>query len=272
MAEITLSSSSLYTLQKCERRAYFSEKFQVLRDWNWPLEFGSAIHAIMAEYDSQWQNGLDARVNAGLAKALQIASEWDSWREDSQYNSWNLCRVPVWNAEHYGLDEFCVPHGGSEIEFNIPFEGLVFRGYLDGLVKTMGRYYIRDRKTTSQQLGDSFFSKYSPDVQFSAYIWAGRKLWPELKIAGVICEGIQIGTGWIDFCRVPILRCEDEINDFEDELRYFAKRKVELWNQPINKWIKSESACYGCPFRRPCSSPNLVRDSYNILPRDGDNR
>jgi len=273
MAEITLSPSSLYTFQKCERRFYFALKYQILREWNWPLEFGSAVHEVFEAYNSKWSEGLEARVKAGVEKAIEVSSAWEDWRQDNNYNVWNLCRIPVWYAEHYGIDTECEPIGASELTFSIPLEnGVIFTGRIDGRVRAMGRYYIIDHKTTSGYLGETFYNRYSPDVQFSAYNWVGRKLWPELKIAGVICNGIQLSAGSVDFDRVPILRTEEELVDFGLSLSHYAKRRLALEGQPIEAWVKNEANCSSCPFRQICTAPKSIRHTFKYLPRDGDGK
>lgn len=265
--------SSHATFQKCERRSYFADQYQILRDWSWPLIFGTAVHEVLGAYDGVWHQGVEARIAAGTEKALEISAEWPSWRFDNVYNPWQLCRIPVWYAEHFGEDSMCQPVGDAEIE--IPhhiMHGLPYGGRIDGVVKAMGQHYIRDRKSTGGELGDNFFSRFSPDLQFSAYIFLGRKAWPHLKIAGVLCEGIKLGGGYVDFYRVPIIRSDEEIIEFEKSAMRDAKRRVELEGQPMEEWFKSEASCFGCPFRPICAAPTEKRKIYKIISRDGDGR
>lgn len=265
---IRMSVSSLSVFQRCERRFYYGTVLQMPREWSWPLEFGTAAHAVLQAYDEAYGEGLDAQIKAGTDKALEYLAEWPEWRWTDVYNPWQLARIPVWYGEHFGTHSGVSPAGPSEIEFSLDIDGVEFRGRFDGIVNVFGEQYILERKTTSKSIGEAFYLHYLPDLQFSAYLWIARQLWPERKIKGILLEGIQLATGWVDFARYPILRSEDELVEIRESLSYYLGRRKSLEGAQMRNWIKNEANCFGCPFRFFCAQSDALRAMWQSLPND----
>jgi len=268
MNDIRMSATSLSLFMRCERRYYYAYVFSIPRDWSWPLEMGSAVHEVMAAYDDAYENGLDSQIQAGVEAATEYLSLWEAWRWTDIYNPWQLARIPVWYAERFGSGSGMHPTHASEIRFEYPVDGITFNGRIDGLVEAFGEEYVLERKSSSKTVGENFYRAFLPDLQFSAYIWVTRLLWPERKIKGILLEGIQLATGWVDFGRYPVLRSNDEILEFEDSLHYYLDRRKTLNGQPMRAWLKNEASCFGCPFRGFCASSNDGRERWQTLPRD----
>lgn len=262
---IRLSSNSLRPLANCERQYFYSyiEPIKKAHEWSWPLEFGHAAHEVLSVYDRvrlEEKRGIEEAVLESVKKAADLSMDWPAWRETTTYNSWNLARIPVWYADQFGSDdslEFPVNWpGGSWIEREWEYEylGVILNGRIDKFASVFGENYIVDRKSTTYPIDGDFIKKFSPDIQFSLYLWAGRKLWPELNLKGILCEGIQLLVNSVEFERFIICRSQDELDEFEDFLIRKIEDRKRLEGQTERLWIKNEGACFNCFARKICSS------------------
>jgi hypothetical protein len=73
------------------------------------------------------------------------------------------------------------------------------------MVKLNGQVFIKDRKTTKNDLSAKYFAQFSPNGQVSQYTLAGQIAFGE-DVKGLIIEGIQIGTTFARFRRAAIGR------------------------------------------------------------------
>lgn len=253
---------------QCERK-YFSAYNLERRpeSFSWPLEFGSAVHTVMGAYDTALgKEGTQGAVRAGIRSAVGLVTTWDEWRETTKYNSWNLCRIPVWYAEKFPEDALeRIGPEWIEYHWELEYRGVKLHGYLDNLVRVYGETLVMDRKSTTRDIDGDFIRNFSPDVQFSLYIFAMRKLFPKLEIGGVLCEGFQLQVGSVDFERFIVRRSDDEMEEFEDTLNYWIDRRLALEGKEERAFLKNESSCYGCHWRQSCSASRAERERLRGL-------
>ena len=271
---IRLSANSLKYLLSCERKYYniYQVERNSLREFSWPLEFGSAVHDVMGVYDHwRFAEGKTPAVHHAVARAVEISADWDEWRETTLYNSWTLARIPVWYAEHFGADDVveAVPSppdvSWTEYPWEYEYRGVMLNGYLDNVVNVFGENLILDRKTTSRTIDGDYIQGYSPDIQFTLYPWVMKRLFPHLEISAMLCEGIQLQVGAVDFDRFIVRRSQDELDEFEDMLNRAIDRRLALENQPERSWIQNQAVCYSCPFRRLCAASIPERERIRNL-------
>lgn len=272
---IRLSANSLRPFFNCERQYFYSylkdnSSFRARgREWIWPLEFGNAVHEVMGVYDLERLGkaaSLDDSILKSVECAAKLSSEWDDWRETTIYNSWNLARIPVWYSERFGEDN-CIqlPIGWKgedfiEILWEYEYRGVILNGRIDMFVSIFGENYLVDRKTTAGQIDGHFIEKFSPDLQFSLYLWICDKLWPNMEIKGLLCEGIQLLVGSVDFERFTVRRSKDELEEFEDSLNYAIERRLKLEGSPEKFFLKNEAACFLCGFKKICAASKEERE------------
>lgn len=270
---IRLSASSLSQFLKCEQNYYnIYKRGKRLREFSWPLEFGSAIHDVMGTYD-YWRLGKGetelAVINA-VKRADELSCTWDHWRETTTYNSWNLARIPIWYAEHFGYSdvielptEFPAAPSPSAYWVEVPFEfeyrGVMLNGRFDSFVNIFGENFVVDRKSTGKDIDGDFISGFSPNVQFSMYLWVVRKLFPQMHIRGLLCEAIQLQVNSVQFERFVVRRSDDELNEFEALLNKSIDRIKELDNLSEYEHLKNEASCYMCGFKKMCASSRPER-------------
>ncbi len=259
----------------CERKYYeIYTQPSAPRSFIWPLEFGSAVHDVMGVYD-EWHLGKGDQAQAirgAVQRAVEISSEWEEWREDTKYNSWNLARIPVWYAEHFGTDDvltWAPPPSPSaswlEYEWEYEYRGVMLNGRLDNLVSVWGENLIMDRKTTSREINGDYIQSFSPDIQCSLYTWVGKRLFPELEIGGLLYDAFQLQVAGVEFDRFIVRRTQDELDEFEDSLNAAIDRRKALEGRPEREWLMNPSACFGCFARKLCSSSKEERERLRGL-------
>lgn len=274
---IRLSSNSLGHFLKCEQNYYNAYKRgKRLREFVWPLEFGTAVHEVMGTYD-YWRLGKgrpeDAVIQA-VKRADELSCEWEPWRETTVYNSWNLARIPVWYEEKFGKDNvidlpigYEISETGApspsvswiEIPFEFEYRGVMLNGRLDALVSIFGENFIVDRKSTTKDIDGNFISSFSPGVQFSFYLWIAKKIFPTMDITGLLCEAIQLQVGSVQFERFVVRRSDDELLEFEMLLNNAIDRMKYLDGQIEYNYLKNESACFMCYFKKMCAASRPER-------------
>lgn len=283
---IRLSANSLSSFGRCEQLYYnLYNREKQLREFQWSLEFGAAVHEVLGEYDYMRLGKAASReesVLAAVEKADQIASEWDSWQETTKYNSWNLARIPIWYDAKFGesnaIEAPIIPpsprlHANApnalsykptsaefiEVLWEYEYNGVILNGRIDMFCSVYGENLLVDRKTTSQDIDGNFIDNFNPNLQFSLYLWVAPQLWPHMNINGLLCEAIGLKVGDVEFERFIIRRTKDELEEFELWLNYMIDRRKHLENRDEYNWLKNETQCFGCHFKKQCSSSKEER-------------
>lgn len=261
--QIAWDSTSLGELKLCPRRY----QLRILEGWS-PrsqsvhLTFGIAFHSALEHFDHALGRGEDraGALRAAIRQALKIT--WDQklkrpWMSDDKYkNRATLIRTIVWYFEHYNLlhDDDSIKtvrlaNGKPAVElsfrlalpYNSPADGpYLLCGHLDKVGELSGGLYVVDRKTTKHTLSPDYFRQYSPDNQFSTYIFAGQSVL-ERPIAGLIVDAAQVLVEGSRYQREPVSRTPDEINEWLKDLGFWLKQAEFYASQ--NHWPMNDKAC-----------------------------
>ena len=277
--------TSLGELKLCPRRYQLS----ILQGWtpfhtNNHLTFG--LHYAKA---NQVYQGAKAK-GASHTEALQttvtqtLLDTWDSklgrpWpSEDSSKNRGTLVRSIIWYYENFEDDplETVVQSNGlpaTEVSFRLDLgyqapDGVAYTltGHLDKVVTFQNQTWIVDQKTTRSSLDASYFARYTPDNQISAYSVAGRMIF-DSNIAGVIIDAAQILVNGTRFQRGFIQRNEYQLDEWLKDVYFWIKQSeiyAEVGYYPMNDKNcgnvsidpKTSEISYGCPFREVCACNN----------------
>lgn len=183
----------------------------------------------------------------------------------------------------------------GDVAVEVPFEiqivkgKLAFAGRIDGIVQKKGLWVV-EHKTTSS-LDKRYIERLPIDPQITGYVWAVRQL-VTVSVKGVIYNVIRkpsiakrTNESIVQFMRrltddyksparrkfyyyqAKLYRTEDEVQDFEDELRWVGQAILTARHSGV--WIRNEQFCtyYGiCPFLPLCTNgpkPGVMA-KYNV--------
>lgn len=144
----------------------------------------------------------------------------------------------------------------SELNFRVAIPGTdgLYIGTIDGLARDPknGDVYVVDHKTYSRTPS---FEDVRMSYQFMGYVWAAKKLFPDLKIAGVLYDGVmskeperpkllksgKMSVAWIDTTEAVYREALEEHNlfpeDYEDILRRLRARDNSEESPFFTRWI-----------------------------------
>lgn len=276
--QIAWDASSLKPFLACPRKYEYS----IINGWRSPgtnehLTFGLALHAGLEGYDRALALGA-SRPDAVHAGLQALALHFPGWGEtQSNYKTpYTAARAVVWYDAEFGetpLLPYVFPDGtvAVELSFRVPLpikapgtdENYILCGYFDGLCEYGGEIFVRERKTTKGMLNKRYFDQWSPEPQVSTYALAADLLYPDLRIAGVMLEGVQTGVNFCRFGRRMIKRTPEQREEWLNELPHWfeqAARMAERGHFPMN-----EGSChqfFGCEFRDICSKSKSKRQMF----------
>ena len=148
------------------------------------------------------------------------------------------------------------------IHFMMTGERVLLCGHLDRVVDFSGDNYIMDHKTSTSALDERFFAKFSPDNQFSGYIYAGQVIYA-MPFKGMIVSGAQIGATFARFQRGIVMRHQSSLSEWYESLGIYF-RQAEAY-ATANFWPMNEKSCGnygGCPFASVCAKPPETRELW----------
>ena len=196
LLQLAWDSTSLGALKVCPRYYYLSIVLGRVpsEEVNVHLKFGKEFHATIEHYDHCRARGLDYETSVQSAVRFAILSTWNfelrrPWTSGDPYkNRETLVRAVVWYLDQFANDPaetIILENGQPAVELSFRFdlevtaitgEHFMLCGHFNKRVRFVGRRYSKDIKTTKSQLGEGYFSRYSPDNQMSLY-----------DIASVVC-------------------------------------------------------------------------------------
>ena len=278
-------STSIGRLKTCPRKYYYSMIRGIApRRQNDHLTFGLLLHSALEVYEKH-------RVTLPHDEAQERMVDWtlrESWEwksETAEKTRKTLLRSIVWFTDKFNPDPLktmILSDGrpATELSFQIPLsshvkttdEELILCGHIDRMVLLDGRPYANDKKTTKGQLGNKFFSTFSPNNQMSLYIFAGQVAFA-VELQGMIIDGIQVGVGFTRFERQLVSRDKFQINEWYQGLKSWLQQAemfallgnhLQQSGQAIeNAWPQNDTACDhygGCEFRSLCSKTPGARE------------
>jgi len=177
--------------------------------------------------------------------------EWIIRNYDMQY------RNQPWNLIH------------SEMEFDLPFgKDKHFIGRIDKIIEWNGALWVVDHKTTSS-LGAQFFKNAEPNLQFTGYVWAAKKL--GFHAVGVILDAILVAKGLLPgasknpkltpLARYDVYRSEECLKEWEETAGAIMGDINRC--EELGIWYPNFDMCtyYGeCPFRKVCKEDKDIRE------------
>lgn len=243
------------------------------------LHFGILYHASLERYDHARAEQKSHDEATRIAVRYALENTWDvglgrPWISDhNQKNRATLVRSIVWYLDQFGADDpfktIILANGKPAVELSFRLEldysahmtGETFLlcGHLDRLVEYQEKVYISDRKTTGHTLDERYYEQFSPDNQFSTYVFAGKVVYAK-PIEGIIADAAQIAVSFSRFERRTIPRAQSQLDEWHRDLGYWLNNAQGY--AKANYWPQNDRACYGCTYRSICSKPPQVRDQW----------
>lgn len=278
--QLAVDSTSLGEAKQCARKYYYSIVLGLQpRQEQIDLVFGLLVHAGAEGYARSRAQGAshdDAVVK--VTKAL-MRSTWDPitgrpWAGESVKNRLTLLRTLVWYLDQHqedALQTVVLADGSPAVELKFAFDSgyrtsagevWVLCGWLDRLATLNDEPYIPDVKTTAHALDPKYFSRFSPDNQFSLYTLAGKIAFG-FEAKGVIVDAMQVLVGGARFARMLVPRARETIEEWHRDLGWWLSQ-MESWAR-AQYWPMNDKACgmyRGCQFRGICSRKPPDRQAW----------
>ena len=279
--QLGIDSTSLGAFKRCPR--YY--QLGILEGWRpaspagFPDEwspavdpqFGIWMHEGRERYEDLRARGVEHE--EALVEVLHwlMLATWNNGRPwasgDGIKNRFTLVRTLVWYLDHWQsdpLETVKLASGTPAIEHSFRFpsgwktrggEDWLLCGHLDKVGSFQGSWWISDLKTTRSQLGKWYFESFTPDNQFSLYIFAGQVIFP-FKVRGLMLDAVQVLASGARFERVPIQRTQAELAEWHRGLGWWLARMEDC--AEAGEWPMNDRSCFRCDFRGVCSKGNPV--------------
>lgn len=155
-----------------------------------------------------------------------------------------------------------------ELSFKLPLpienkygEPYVLAGHIDSIMDNEGELFPADNKTTKKGLTNSYWKRYSPNVQVDAYDLAGATLFEQLKLKGVVIEAAQVLVSDAPrFGNQIFYRNDEQRREFLLDLE--ALLQEMQFNAERNYWPRRTVNCPMCIFQEICSKPPTRREDF----------
>lgn len=192
---------------------------------------------------------------------------WESG--DTTKNRYTLVRSLVWNVEDRlgtPFQTMILADGRPAVELSFSFplfelngEVIYYAGHMDEVVEFEGRSWVKDDKTTKNQLDANYRQQFSPDNQMSGYTVAGKVVL-KMPIEGVLVRATQVGVNFNRFTTFPVPRPQAVLDEWTIDAQIVIGRARE--DAERGYWPMNDKACFGCEFRRVCTVSKSHRDAW----------
>jgi len=251
--------SMMSTFMNCRRKYdYRINRGLVGKEPTMPLYFGGAIHKAL----DTWYITKDVR-------SAVIAFN-KNYIEDLERDTKRTNEMGEWIIRNYDKQYVDQPWKliHSEMTFELPLPNCNnFIGKIDKIIEWDGVLWVVDHKTTSQ-LGPQFFKSAEPNMQFTGYVWAAKKLGFDVK--GIVLDAVLVAKGLLQassrarltpLARFDVYRSQEHLDEWEKTVRWIQSdiRTCEV----IKEWYPNFDSCtyYGeCPYRKVCLEDKDVRE------------
>jgi len=231
--------------------------------------FGSAIHSgLEALYKGKSQE--ESHEQFKLAYPEQLNTE------DMAKTQENGLLLLSSYAKHYKEEDKKWEIVSVEVKdtFQIA-EGVDFTVKIDLVVKQQGCIYFVDHKTTGKTFNWTYWSRFEPNPQITAYTAYCQAKYGECS--GGIINGIKLGfrtraykgepAGFhYEFQRQLFNRNQDQIKAWKQDTLNWIK-SLEKSKKDSNVWMKNEGQCGYCEYKAICISCNdeqIIEQLYEV--------
>jgi len=275
------------TFLSCPRKAYW-RFVRVMKPTEQvaALELGRAVHGALAAW-------AERRKRYGLAHAPPVPADLVPTDLDPAARPYFLAMVTAYfeRWHHDGLEP-------THVEDVFAIRILSRKsgkptwwhagGRIDRIVRVNGVYYILETKTTTT-VGEAYLKRLWLDSQIRLYAYAAPRMWPGLRIAGVIYDVLlkpslrqRKNETAEEFAQRLMERCAEPESLFRQEILLPTgfESEVEEWLWDVSqlyaycyrtgRWPQNTAACFNhygrrCPYHMLCASndnPIVLKENY----------
>lgn len=168
-----------------------------------------------------------------------------------------------------GLHPYVFPDGTAAVElsFRLPLpwsstfgDQYILSGHLDYIGVFGDEMFPVDNKTTTKTLNQAFWDSYSPHYQLDTYDVAVTMVFPDLPLAGVLIDAVQVTVGGANFARHAIYKTEAQRQEHWEQIEFWIKQ-AEAYAL-AGKWPMNKRNCWLCPFKNVCNKDPAERGRY----------
>jgi hypothetical protein len=253
--------------KKCQR--YFQLRYMerlVRKFQSTKLIYGKNIHLALEEWYRMLKAGHTlAERKAEMLKVFSnsMQDSRPAYVEEEYFNADCIAGVQTLEAyaDRWTAEGWNVLAIEQELETKLP-GGATLTGRVDLVIEDFYRsVYVVDHKTTGWSI-DMLTRTLQISDQTSAYIVLWNANNPKKKAHGAIYNILRKNKSVIDFARPPILKCDEDIEDFvadaQDTFDEIAWRIAEN-----RRWNCNKSSCMAfnrpCDYYEICTMPNSKR-------------
>lgn len=232
--------------------------------------FGSAIHAgLEALYKGQPIG--EAREAFKLAYPGQLNTEDNAKTQEN-----GLLLLEAYQS-HYKEEDKKWEIVSVEVKDTFQIApGVDFTVKIDLVVNQQGCIYFVDHKTTGKTFNWTYWSRFEPNPQITAYTAYCQAKFGECS--GGIINGIKLGfrtraykgepAGFhYEFQRQLFNRNQDQVKAWKEDTLNWIKSLEESKSKGSNVWLKNEGQCGYCEYKAVCISCNdeqIIEQLYEV--------
>jgi hypothetical protein len=214
------------------------------------------------EHSNQWFPSDPAKDRVQLLRAIvwyteevkggpfQIVSYANTDPETGEVTHEPLVEIP-WRVDLFKVGEETVQLAGNSDAIKTP----------DPL--GTGEVFCSDYKTTKSALSGAYFSQFEPNVQVSVYGVGTPRAFPDLAVAGVQIEAIQVLQSGVRFANRVFRITDGQTADFYVDLEHWIGEAYAY--AKAQYWPRNFSACRLCGYKDVCSRESGSQGSYLAL-------
>ena len=166
-------------------------------------------------------------------------------------------------AKHYKEEDKQFEVLDIEVTDSFKFLEIEFTVKIDLIIKKQGCIYFVDHKTTGKPLNWTYWSRFEPNPQITAYTAYCQTKYRECS--GGIINAIRFGHRqrsykgepagfYYEFQRQLFNRNKDQVESWKVDTLNWVKRLEEAKLDTSNVWRKNEGQCGYCSYREICIS------------------
>lgn len=255
-------NSSLQAFKDCPERyrLHYIEGLQKIQEGEAEHDrnFGKAIHSGLEAYYKG--DGMEASVKKFKADYPNQLNEEDLSK--TQESGEILLKA---YAKHYEKEDKSLEILSVEVMDSFKLGEIDFTVKIDMVVRKQGCVYFVDHKTTGKAFNWTYWSRFEPNPQITAYTAYCQAKYGECS--GGIINAIKFGhrtraykgepAGFhYEFQRQLFNRNKDQVEAWKKDTLLWVKSLEEAKSQASNVWKKNEGQCGYCSYKEICISCN----------------
>lgn len=256
------SNSQLQCFKDCPERyrLRYIEKLKKIEEGRdeHDKNFGSAIHVAL---ELLYKGGsIEGAIEAFKRTYPEQLLEDD--KAKTQENGIELIKA---YQKHYQEEDKSWEVIACEVRDEFVFSNIHFTVKLDLVVRKQGCVYFVDHKTTGKALNWTYWSRFEPNPQLTAYTAYCLAKYGECS--GCIINAIKFGhrqrsykgepAGFhYEFQRQLFNRNRFQVEAWKEDSIRWVKKLEEAKRDTSNVWLKNEGQCGYCSYKEICISCN----------------